>query len=94
MSTGMKSCAATEQDSCLPADIVPGDTSANRGGTVLLTGATGFLGRQMLYELLAGGARVICIVRAANDEEARNRLMEASYRSRVLSLRIGGKSKP
>lgn len=37
-------------------------TDADRS-TVLLTGATGFVGRFVLAELLADGARVICLVR-------------------------------
>ena len=34
---------------------------------VLLTGATGFLGRHLLPELLAAGARVTCLVRPGSD---------------------------
>jgi thioester reductase-like protein len=46
--------------------------------TVLLTGATGFLGRYLTLELLqqmeAVDGRLICLVRAESDEEARRRL--------------------
>jgi thioester reductase-like protein len=46
--------------------------------TVLLTGATGFLGRYLVLALLERmeltGGRVICLVRAGSDEEARRRL--------------------
>ena len=46
--------------------------------TVLLTGATGFLGRylvlQWLQELERVDGTLICLVRAASDEEARRRL--------------------
>jgi thioester reductase-like protein len=43
--------------------------------SVLLTGATGFVGSEILYELLARtDARVDCLVRARNDAEATERL--------------------
>ncbi len=46
--------------------------------TVLLTGATGFLGRYLTLELLqqmeAVDGRLICLVRGESDEEARRRL--------------------
>ena len=46
--------------------------------TVLLTGATGFLGRYLALEWLERmdlvGGKVICLVRAKSDEEARRRL--------------------
>jgi fatty acid CoA ligase FadD9 len=49
--------------------------------TVLLTGATGFLGRFLCLEwmeaLAKTGGKVICIVRAADAEDARTRLDEA-----------------
>ncbi len=51
----------------------PGDAT-----TVLLTGATGFLGRFVLLELLERMAsrrgRVVCLVRARGDDEARERV--------------------
>ncbi|QUR65854.1 non-ribosomal peptide synthetase [Mycobacterium spongiae] len=46
--------------------------------TILLTGATGFLGRHLVLELLEQlervGGRLICVVRAESDEHARRRL--------------------
>ncbi|AXG79013.1 AMP-binding protein [Streptomyces paludis] len=63
-----------------------GTTEAARGGRyvvrepappVLLTGATGYLGRHLLAELLARGARVTCLVRGRSDAEAARRLTEA-----------------
>ncbi|WP_328355106.1 carboxylic acid reductase [Mycobacterium sp. NBC_00419] len=46
--------------------------------TVLLTGATGFLGRYLAVEWLERmslvGGKVICLVRARSDEDARSRL--------------------
>ncbi|MFE4831820.1 amino acid adenylation domain-containing protein [Streptomyces sp. NPDC056672] len=41
----------------------PGPRADADRNTVLLTGATGFVGRFVLAELLAGGARVLCLVR-------------------------------
>ncbi len=46
--------------------------------TVLLTGATGFLGGHLLEELLAATTLdVVCLVRGASDEEATRRLVAA-----------------
>ena len=46
--------------------------------TVLLTGATGFLGRYLVLEWLKRmelvDGRLICLVRANSDEEARRRV--------------------
>jgi thioester reductase-like protein len=55
----------------LPVELGPRRSAPGR---VLLTGATGFLGRYVLAALLDGGAEVECLVRAATDEEARARL--------------------
>ena len=46
-------------------------------GCVLLTGATGFVGRAVLAELLERGAEVRCLVRASSDAEAVARLQHA-----------------
>jgi fatty acid CoA ligase FadD9 len=58
------------------ATSLPGPASEIR--TVLLTGATGFLGRYLALEWLERmdlvGGKVICIVRAKSDDEARARL--------------------
>lgn len=58
------------------APTLPGPSPAIR--TVLLTGATGFLGRYLLLEWLKRLAPVdgtlICLVRADSDEDARRRL--------------------
>ncbi|HEX6239253.1 MAG TPA: thioester reductase domain-containing protein, partial [Polyangiales bacterium] len=43
---------------------------------ILLTGATGFLGSQMLFDLLRrSDAHVVCLVRAKDDAAARDRLI-------------------
>lgn len=44
---------------------------------VLLTGATGTVGRELLARMLAvEGTRVLCLVRAADDAEAQRRLVD------------------
>jgi len=56
--------------------MLPGPNPETRA--VLLTGATGFLGRYLALELLeqmeSVGGRLICLVRARSDTEARQRL--------------------
>ncbi|MEV4350939.1 SDR family oxidoreductase [Actinoplanes sp. NPDC049596] len=47
-------------------------------GAHLVTGATGFVGRALVLELLARtAAPVVCLVRAADDQDAQRRLQEA-----------------
>ena len=55
--------------------------------TVLLTGATGFLGIHLLHELLADpGVRVHCLIRAANAAQARERVIATARRYGVGPL--------
>jgi thioester reductase-like protein len=56
-------------------------------GSLLLTGATGFLGREVLVRAAARGRRVWALVRARNDREAQERL------DRSLAER-GGEDEP
>ena len=69
-----------EQDIHLPAEIMPPCPyvpSANAPRSVLLTGATGFLGAFLLDELLRQtSAKVYCLVRASSTEHALVRLRE------------------
>jgi len=67
------------RDAVLPADIRPDPGATGPGPrAVLLTGGTGFLGRYLLRELLASGDRTLfCLVRAADHEAARSRLLSA-----------------
>lgn len=68
-----------------------------RHDTVLLTGATGFLGMELLARLLdSSDRRVLALVRARTDDEARSRLRTtlagifddpAPYADRVVALR-------
>ncbi|HLS75778.1 MAG TPA: thioester reductase domain-containing protein [Nocardia sp.] len=62
------------------ADRLPLVTPAERVAPehILLTGATGFLGSHLLLDLLRhSDAHVVCLVRAEDDEAARQRLIEA-----------------
>jgi fatty acid CoA ligase FadD9 len=65
-----------DSDTLHAAASLPGPTSEVR--TVLLTGATGFLGRYLALEWLERmdlvDGKVICLVRAKSDEDARRRL--------------------
>lgn len=45
-------------------------------GTVLLTGATGFLGAYLLYELAQRHQTVYCVIRANSESQARERLID------------------
>lgn len=77
----------------------PASTAAPE--TVLLTGANGFLGRALLLELAfrpePTSAKTICLVRAANDAVARERLLSAvgktdpSARERLEELERAGR---
>lgn len=108
MSIGIESCARPEpkaqdrieamrRDAVLPGAIAPCGPHAAIASRVLLTGATGFLGRQVLRELLAASAvHVNCLVRARDDREADARLDKAldeagvvdpAMRSRAVALR-------
>ncbi len=70
-------------DAQLPVDIAPGDADTVVRSAVLVTGATGFLGRIVIRELLARPyTEIVCLVRAANTLEARERL--------ALSLGLAG----
>lgn len=63
-------------DADIEIDLGPLAAEPTEPGTdVLLTGATGFLGAFLLHELLATTTgRVYCVVRAADEESARERL--------------------
>ncbi|MFI6479109.1 AMP-binding protein [Nonomuraea sp. NPDC050663] len=66
--------APWERDACLPDDVRPRRTP--RAGAVLLTGATGFVGRHLLAELLAStDARVVCPVRDPSRLPAHPRVL-------------------
>jgi len=62
--------------------------------TVLVTGATGFLGRflclEWLERLAADGGKVVCMVRARDEAQARARLADAFASDAELAARFGG----
>lgn len=54
------------------------------GHSVLLTGATGFLGTHLLHELLSStGSTIYCLVRAKNDTEALQRITSSLQNHRL-----------
>ncbi|GAA2923105.1 hypothetical protein GCM10020221_19020 [Streptomyces thioluteus] len=57
-------------------------------GTVLLTGATGFLGSHLLDELQRSGHRMSCLIRADSAEEGRGRLRAAFRKFALDASRI------
>ena len=75
----IEEAAEMHRDMVLPADIAPSTGEDVRGaGTILLTGATGFLGVHLLHALLSTtGRRVVALVRAQDDEHARRRIKAA-----------------
>jgi thioester reductase-like protein len=89
--------AEMEAEAVLPEEIVPTGPPAwpSEPEAVLLTGATGFLGAFLVDELLAQtSARIYCLVRAADEEQAMRRILEngAAYglnhweRSRIVPV--------
>jgi thioester reductase-like protein len=60
----------------LRAPRVGADYENRPKATVVLTGATGFVGSYLLKELLMAGCQVIALVRATNSIEARARALE------------------
>ncbi|WP_393055571.1 amino acid adenylation domain-containing protein [Streptomyces sp. LN549] len=77
--------ALMERDSALPSDLAEMAARAQRFAgtpvtlpprTVLVTGATGFVGARSLHRLLsATPARAVCVVRARDDAHARDRVV-------------------
>ncbi|GAA2230831.1 hypothetical protein GCM10010413_30590 [Promicromonospora sukumoe] len=70
--------AAPEHDGPDPLAEPPRRPDAREPRTVLLTGATGFVGTRLLHELLEGtDLDVLCLVRGDDDEHAGRRLASA-----------------
>ncbi|MFE1412136.1 amino acid adenylation domain-containing protein [Streptomyces sp. NPDC058746] len=82
-------------DAVLPADIRPAGTVEAWTADprlLLLTGATGFLGSHLLYELLTRtAARVHCLVRAADPESARARVLGSLTAHRLWRPAFAGR---
>jgi thioester reductase-like protein len=69
-------------DAQLSADIHPASAPARTIRRVFVTGATGFLGAQVLGELLRSTAwDIVCLVRADDDAHAQQRMAEALRRA-------------
>jgi thioester reductase-like protein len=62
-------------DAALPSDLRPAAGPAGQG-RILVTGATGVVGSQLVRELLLRNAQVCCLVRGESDEAATQRLVE------------------
>jgi thioester reductase-like protein len=66
------------RDSVLPPDVVPVSRPLPSQRRVLVTGATGFLGRYLVTTLLQETDwEIVCLVRAADESSGRRRLNEA-----------------
>lgn len=83
---------AVRRDAILPPHIDvprgPLDTSAAIHKPVLLTGATGFLGSFILERLLTLGFSTYCLVRAADENAARDRLTHTLERYALASSQV------
>lgn len=88
IATRQPSAAAAEAEAeQMSRDAVLGEhvviRTAQRGGelrTVLVTGATGFVGSRLVHDLLAGtDLRVRCLARAQSDSEAAERVADALH---------------
>lgn len=82
--------AALRRDSALDRDIEPNDAkmcALKDAKTVLLTGATGFLGAFLLNELLEGtSAQIICLVRTPDSSEEDKPSATARLRKNLIDL--------
>nr|WP_231935260.1 thioester reductase domain-containing protein [Micromonospora viridifaciens] len=76
--------AALRADVALPEYVRPvGEVRwTDRPGTVLLTGATGFLGAYLARHLAEAGATVLCLVRGRDEADAQRRLDDQLRRYR------------
>lgn len=76
-SPGDRLTSRLERDAVLPEGLVfPTASAARPAGPILLTGATGALGVQMLKALANERRPIIALVRAGGAEEGRQRLVE------------------
>ena len=81
--------ALMRKDARLPDDIAPRAATVPSGATVLLTGATGFLGSFLLEALLRlTDYQVVVLVRAGNAEHARMRTESALERTALMDAAL------
>ncbi|KAL9110662.1 MAG: hypothetical protein Q9227_004839 [Pyrenula ochraceoflavens] len=66
-----------------PSDVKPYIAKSSSSETVLLTGATGFLGIHILKQLLKSPhiVKIIALVRAVNEDEASRRVVKSAQRA-------------
>lgn len=81
-----------ERDARLPCDLVITTAVPGPPRTVLVTGATGFVGARVVHRLLsATDLRVICLTRAADHDHARRRVTEALRAQRLWDASVAGR---
>jgi len=86
--------AVMRGDCVLPADVAPVGQASARPRVFLLTGATGFVGRYVLRELLGQpDVEVLCLIRADDDIAAENRLAQAFAIIRMPRGAAGGRAR-
>ena len=84
LTEGMLADAILPEDIILPAPASAPATVPSSPRRVLLTGATGFVGVHLLHGLLSEtAARVVCLVRAADEKQAADRLRAALAKQRL-----------
>jgi thioester reductase-like protein len=92
-----------QSDAVLSAGVAPAAEGGAAGDAALVTGATGFLGRYLVSELLQRpGLEIVCLVRAASVAEGKERLRAAllaagvelfCYRGRIRVM-VGAIDRP
>lgn len=60
------------------------NASVVKNPCILLTGATGFVGAQLLAQLANTGHKIICLVRATDEAAARERLLQALAKQSLI----------
>lgn len=82
------------QDQPFPSAKTPARSiNSTNSKTVLLTGATGFLGRHILSTLLAKGIEVVCLVRATSINEAQSRVQLGLEKAGLVASKSLGRQK-
>ncbi len=82
--------AAAQVDADLALPVAPRVTDVGAAiGTVLLTGATGFLGAHLVEALRGRGLRVVCLVRSPDSASAAARLA-AALAARAIPIAVDG----
>lgn len=80
------------RDAELPDGIRPSRKMVRTGNAVLVTGATGFLGRHLVSQLLERThLGIVCLVRATDESSARNRLLASLAIVQPAMTRLPGR---